>query len=79
MSIWTRRPGLALAVLIAFVLLLFAIDRIVLAAERPQPEEPASEIKQNDYYCQLLKEGSSRMVTEHGDLKALCAAWGVTL
>jgi hypothetical protein len=79
MSIWKRRPALACAVLVAFVLVLFAIDRIVLAAERHEPQEPASEIQQNGYYCQLLKEGSSRMVTEHGDLKALCSAWGVNL
>lgn len=65
--------------LIAVVLGLSLVDHFMLPTEALGAAPETSEVRQNDYYCQLLKEGSSRMVTEHGDLKALCAAWGVTL
>lgn len=38
-------------------------------------QEPA----QNDYYCQLIRDGASTVDMDEGALADLCAKWGVNI
>ena len=69
-----------LAVLLVLFALAFAYQALALTPENLGAETAhAEEIHQNDYYCQQIKDGKTRVIGAEGSLAELCAKWGVAL
>lgn len=63
---------------IAFALdVLYATPKVHLI-ETAQAAE-IEEIRQNDWYCEKIKEGSREVVGAEGSITSLCAEWGIDL
>lgn len=78
-EVQSRRLDVALAILAlagAVILFAYLVERPHIGVETAHAAEP---VHQNDYYCQLIKDGNMKVVGERGNLEALCAKWGVNL
>lgn len=69
-----------LVVLLVIFALAWAYQALALTPEYLGAETArAEEIHQNDYYCQQIKDGKTRVIGAEGSLAELCAKWGVAL